>query len=222
MKYFKCYLILIFLLNIPIQAFGIDLFKFQKNIYGFSYNSGSSKKDVDLLKYDTSFTAGTSDNASSNDVSFYMNNYKIFTGGRKNLAGNLDLETRFILEHYNLHSESVIDAKCIIGPGLEFLLAAGDMINFQVGYTYCDSQFGMSEVYILENKTPKQNPFYENTMNKLQFGLGLGFEANTNSRTVLGGRFYFTQNNIDLYLRKTGNRQNVEFITIGLELYLVN
>jgi len=221
MKYFKSYLIIIFLFYIPIQALGFD-FLGRVKTYGIGYNSGASTKEVDLLKYDSSFTAGASDNASSNNVSFYMNNYKFFGGFRKDLIGNLEIETRGVLEHYNFHSESVINGKCIIGPGLEFILGAGDMLNLQLGYTFCDSQFGISEVYILDTETPQQNP-YENTMNKLQYGLGLSFESDTKySKSVFGGRFYFTQNNIQLYLRKTGNRQNIEFATIGLELYLVN
>ena len=221
MKYSKVYLIFIFLFYFPIQAFGLE-FLGRVKTYGIGYNSGASTKDVDLLKYDSSLTAGTSDNSSSNSVSFYMNNYKFFAGFRKDLIGNLEIETRGVLEHYNFHSESIINGKCIIGPGFEFILGAGDMLNLQLGYTFCDSQFGISEVYILDTETPQQNP-YSNTMNKFQYGLGLGFESDTKySKSVIGGRLYLTQNNIELYLRKFGNRQKIEFATIGLELYLVN
>jgi len=96
MKYSKVYLIFIFLFYFPIQAFGLE-FLGRVKTYGIGYNSGASTKDVDLLKYDSSLTAGTSDNSSSNSVSFYMNNYKFFAGFRKDLIGNLEIETRGVL-----------------------------------------------------------------------------------------------------------------------------
>ena len=180
------------------------------NIYGIGYNEGTTIKDIDLMKYDKTFT---SDNLTENNIGFKINNYRFFIGNRDKFIGNIELEYRGIVEHYNLHSKSIIDAKCLVAPGAELVVAPGSPFNGHIGLSFCDSQLGMSEVYVLESDSPKRNP-YVNSMHKYHGGVAFNFEMRR-----WGFRLMYNFTQVKLYIRETGVSQDLDFQTYGVEVY---
>ena len=189
------------------------------SVVGFSYQEGTSITDYDLLDFDSKFSA--SDNASTNKVNFKTISYRAFIGFRRgDFNSNFNGEFRLGVEHLNMYAKENFNAKCLLAPNVEFVFPAkGSILQFHTGLTWCDSQLGTSEVYILDTSSPTMNP-YQNSMHKYNLGAAL---TSGDIDRKFGFRLKYDFTRMALNIRNSANTpQYINSQSYGLEFYFLN